>query len=168
MSVQRKEKGFTIIEVVLVLAIAALILLMAILAFPALLRNQKDTQRKSDLNRAITSVTNYQTNNRNALPGTTAAQWLAFENSYLLINGDNFMDPSGVNTSQTPTTPGYVFTLSAVGAVVPAWDQATTQNVIYFTTGAICGNGGTTVAAGSTKVALRMALEGGGTSCINN
>ena len=42
------KKGFTIIEVVLVLAIAGLIFLMVFVALPALQRNQRDTQRKQD------------------------------------------------------------------------------------------------------------------------
>ena len=44
------NKGFTIIEVVLVLAIAGLIFLMVFIALPALQRNQRDTQRKTSLN----------------------------------------------------------------------------------------------------------------------
>ena len=38
------KKGFTIIEVVLVLAIAGLIFLMVFLALPALQRSQRDSQ----------------------------------------------------------------------------------------------------------------------------
>lgn len=44
-------EGFTIIEVVLVLAIAGLIFLMVFLALPALQRSQRDTQRKNDIGR---------------------------------------------------------------------------------------------------------------------
>ena len=46
---QLKERGFTIIEVVLVLAIAALIFLMIFIALPALQRSQRDTARKNDV-----------------------------------------------------------------------------------------------------------------------
>ena len=41
-----QAEGFTIIEVVLVLAIAGLIFLMVFVALPALQRSQRDTQRK--------------------------------------------------------------------------------------------------------------------------
>lgn len=44
----RRRSGFTIIEIVLVLAIAGLVFAMAIVAFPALQRNQRDTQRRND------------------------------------------------------------------------------------------------------------------------
>ena len=45
----KNKKGFTIIEVVLVLAVAGLIFLMVFLALPALQRAQRDTQRKQDM-----------------------------------------------------------------------------------------------------------------------
>ena len=42
--------GFTIIEVVLVLAVAGLIFLMVFIALPTLQRSQRDTQRKNQAN----------------------------------------------------------------------------------------------------------------------
>ena len=65
--IKRKE-GFTIIEVVLVLAIAGLIFLMVFLALPALQRAQRDTQRRDQLSMLMTQLTQYQANNRNRLP----------------------------------------------------------------------------------------------------
>ena len=56
------SKGFTIIEVVLVLAIAGLIFLMVFVALPALQRSQRDTQRRNDMSRVDTSLVQYQTN----------------------------------------------------------------------------------------------------------
>ena len=44
-----QEKGFTIIEVLIVLAIAGLIILVVFLAVPALQRNSRNTQRKNDV-----------------------------------------------------------------------------------------------------------------------
>ena len=44
----KREEGFTIIEVLIVLAIAGLILLIVFLAIPALQRNSRNTQRKND------------------------------------------------------------------------------------------------------------------------
>ena len=64
------KKGFTIIEVVLVLGIAALIFLMVFIAVPVLNRNQRDTARKNDLSLVSTAVTNYSNANRGAWPGT--------------------------------------------------------------------------------------------------
>lgn len=66
-SLTKSKKGFTIIEVVLVLAIAGLIFLMVFIALPALQRNQRDTQRKSDIDRLQSSLISYVSNN-NKLP----------------------------------------------------------------------------------------------------
>lgn len=52
------KKGFTIIEVVLVLAIAGLIFLMVFLALPVLQRSQRDTQRKQDVAMVVTALHN--------------------------------------------------------------------------------------------------------------
>ncbi|MBS7346123.1 MAG: type II secretion system protein [Candidatus Sacchiramonaceae bacterium] len=50
------KNAFTIIEVVLVLAIAGLIFLMVFIALPALQRNQRDAQRRSDLSRVLSAT----------------------------------------------------------------------------------------------------------------
>ena len=64
------KKGFTIIEVVLVLAIAGLIFLMVFIALPALQRSQRNTQREDDIARFLTAVNDYQTNNSGQTPFT--------------------------------------------------------------------------------------------------
>lgn len=48
-SIKQRQQGFTIIEVMIVLVIAAVILLIVFLAVPALQRNSRNTQRKSDI-----------------------------------------------------------------------------------------------------------------------
>ena len=58
------KKGFTIIEVVLVLAIAGLIFLMVFLALPALQRSQRDTERKQDIAMLVTALQNWKVANR--------------------------------------------------------------------------------------------------------
>ena len=59
----KSKKGFTIIEVVLVLAIAGLIFLMVFVALPALQRSQRDTQRRDDMARFMSQLSQYQANN---------------------------------------------------------------------------------------------------------
>ena len=76
------KKGFTIIEVVLVLAIAGLIFLMVFVALPALQRSQRDTQRRNDMSRVDTSLVQYQTNHSNQTdnlpnPGDSSVAWTA-------------------------------------------------------------------------------------------
>lgn len=72
------RKGFTIIEVLIVLAIAGLIILVVLLAVPALQRNARNTTLKSDATALAGAVGEYKSNNDGvrpnaiALSGTTA------------------------------------------------------------------------------------------------
>ena len=66
--VNRHNKGFTIIEVVLVLAIAGLVFLMVFIALPALQAAQRDTQRRADVAIIIAAVKNYTKNNHGKAP----------------------------------------------------------------------------------------------------
>jgi prepilin-type N-terminal cleavage/methylation domain-containing protein len=68
----RKESGFTIIEVLIVLAIAGLILLVVFLAVPALQRNSRNTQAKNAASAILGAVSEYTNNNNGALPNTAA------------------------------------------------------------------------------------------------
>ncbi len=68
MTKEKQTKGFTIIEVVLVLAIAALIFLMVFVAFPALQRSQRDSARKNAVGTVISAVSDYASIKRGALP----------------------------------------------------------------------------------------------------
>lgn len=60
--------GFTIIEVVLVLAIAGLIFLMVFLALPQLRRSQADSQRRRDMGNLVNAVQQYQVSEGGPLP----------------------------------------------------------------------------------------------------
>ncbi|MDB5161280.1 MAG: hypothetical protein JWO96_660, partial [Candidatus Saccharibacteria bacterium] len=58
----KKEKGFTIIEVLIVLAIAGVIMLVVFLAVPALQRNSKNTQRRADVAHMAGLINEYEAN----------------------------------------------------------------------------------------------------------
>lgn len=154
MNTQRKtnEKGFTIIEVVLVLAIAGLIFLMVFIALPALQRGQRDTQRRGDLSRVQKAVQEYQSNNRNALPTFNND----FITRYLKVGGDSFQDPNGTD---------YTFN---TGAMPEESEFVAEPRAVYVSTGAVCNGESITTNQGARKVALRMKLEGGGIACVNN
>lgn len=51
-----KQRGFTIIEVMIVLAIGGLIMLIVFLAIPALQRNQRNNARNSDASRIAAGI----------------------------------------------------------------------------------------------------------------
>jgi prepilin-type N-terminal cleavage/methylation domain-containing protein len=65
---QRKEDGFTIIEVLIVLAIAGLIMVVVFLAVPALQRNSRNNTRKTDANNIMAAVSELTGNKGGAVP----------------------------------------------------------------------------------------------------
>jgi prepilin-type N-terminal cleavage/methylation domain-containing protein len=68
---KNKAKGFTIVEVMIVLAIAGLIMLIVFLAVPALQRNSRNTARRNDASRIAAAVNNYVANNNGQQPVAT-------------------------------------------------------------------------------------------------
>lgn len=68
----RKDRGFTIIEVMIVLAIAGLILAIVFLAVPSLDRSARNNSRKNDATHLAGIVSEYASNNAGTLP--TGAQ----------------------------------------------------------------------------------------------
>lgn len=75
----QQRKGFTIIEVVLVLAIAALIILMVFIAWPALQRTQRDQARKSDVALIGSTISTFKSNNKGKLPDICELNKLVFK-----------------------------------------------------------------------------------------
>ncbi len=67
---KRNSEGFTIIEVMIVLAIAALILLIVLLAVPALQRNSRNTSLKNDAASLASGFSEYISNNDGSQPAS--------------------------------------------------------------------------------------------------
>jgi prepilin-type N-terminal cleavage/methylation domain-containing protein len=65
---RKSNKGFTIIEVLIVLVIASSVLLIVFLAVPQLQRNSRNTQRRSAVASIAGAVNEFNTNNSGALP----------------------------------------------------------------------------------------------------
>ena len=164
------KKGFTIIEVVLVLAIAGLIFLMVFVALPALQRNQRDTQRRQDYADAAAAIIGYASNNGGKLPtltnGTAYPQFAA--NKIINTTGK---DPSNVNYSLivcSGTAAGPKGTCSVNGA--PA---ASNTNIIAPASGQVyvvvkgkCDNGVLKVGTSDKEFAVYGYMEGA-TYCNN-
>lgn len=106
--IKRKQQGFTIIEVVLVLAIAGLIFLMVFIALPALRRSQRDTGRKSDVSIVASALNTYLSNNKgsfNQLSTGTLTPYIDSLSQYDVDGGvlvPNIID-SGIITASVDT-----------------------------------------------------------------
>lgn len=109
---QSLRKGFTLIEVVIVLAIAALIMVVVFLAVQGAQRGQRDNTRKDIANRTLSAVTAFKGNN-SGTPPTTAAHMTDLANNYmratngtLTAQGMTFTWQTGALGACPQTAPG--------------------------------------------------------------
>ncbi|MDO5451619.1 MAG: type II secretion system protein [Candidatus Saccharibacteria bacterium] len=181
------KRGFTVIEVALVLAIAGLIFLMVFVALPGLRTSQRDAERREDVTMLLESVKEYQTNNRGALPGSSEKDklergetvnvtnsssgkdttWAGFYKKYL---GQKFADPSGE-----------YYKLKVIRCGSQAADQACKDNAQYAKSSVVFPNnytmlivlqascyGDKTIGTSNPrKLAVVYKLEGAGVYCSN-
>ena len=169
---KNNKKGFTIIEVVLVLAIAGLIFLMVFLALPALQRSQRDTQRKNDLSRILAAVNEYRAANKGKLPSNQGETTLGdfpkkdkdatgFVKNYLFKDGEEMKDPSGRNYALFDRTPHKL-----------EYNDNSEEIDIEWSANGVCDssqpNGVRKEEGSKGKVSLRIVLEAGGFYCVNN
>lgn len=154
MNTTQTKKGFTIIEVVLVLAIAGLIFLMVFVALPALQRGQRDTQRRDDVSRVISQLQSYATNNRGALPTDAQFRNSSFQNGYLKASTGEFNDPK--------TGVAYVIVSAST-----AGDATLADGELQYKRGVSCNGENATGSGSARQAAVRVKLEGSGHFCQN-
>src|SRR3989344_3303991 len=115
-------KGFTIIEVMIVLAIAGLIMVIVFFAIPQLQRNQRDNARQNVTNRVKAEIETYASNNQGVYPFRTApsTQTMAdFQSRYI----------SNVQIKNPKTGADYQVSIPASAAPNPA--DASNQMYVY-------------------------------------
>lgn len=188
------KKGFTIIEVVLVLAIAGLIFLMVFIALPALQRSQRNTQREDDIARFLTAVNDYQTNNSGKTPfgttGSPATDFTSFVKRYIDsgVEEVKFTAASGETGASSsskcaaascpqftdPDGEMYSFQVIGSGDVESKFSGANAitdvNHVVYVAIDAGCGETeGTAVdGSGDRQIAMFYVEEGGAIVCNDN
>ena len=132
------KKGFTLIEIVIVLAIAALIMVIVFLGVQGAQRSQRDTQAKDNASRLLSAANVYASNNAGAFPATEAA----------------------VDSLIAAPPAGYGVSLAGGGTT-------TRSNVAAAATGTFnVYNANCT--GGTPGVAVRFYQESGGAQCIGN
>jgi prepilin-type N-terminal cleavage/methylation domain-containing protein len=103
--------GFTIIEVLIVLAIAGLILLIVFLAVPALERNARNTERKNDVSSILSAISEYESNNDGQLPTTSGNFSTEFSGEnpklgYYTTAANVYYNYSATTLTTVPANPG--------------------------------------------------------------
>jgi prepilin-type N-terminal cleavage/methylation domain-containing protein len=146
-NIKKKNEGFTIIEVLIVLAIAGLIMLIVFLAVPALQRSSRNTGRKNDVSRVLTAVNEWVSNNSGSTfatgdPVTAVIDSVGATGQYTL-NSSNLTVKDGSTAAQTAMQ---------------------TIAKIQVVTSAKCGASGATVVGTSRQIAIQYALETSGSS----
>lgn len=149
--INKNNKGFTIIEVLIVLAIAGLIMLVVFLAVPALQRSQRNNARKSEASR-LAAVINDCLANKN---GDATQCDSPDEIGFTLAAGIGALPITEYNELKT------------VKASATASDASTTQAIYQLS--AQCGTGAFTTGS-NRQYAVGYKYESGSNqvwACIN-
>ena len=180
----KNKKGFTIIEVVLVLAIAGLIFLMVFIALPALQSSQRNTQRRNDISRFLTAVNDFQSNNSGRSPfdatsGVDANFIRRYIDQGIAVDNNGGISCTAASCPQFTDPDGELYSFNVSAAAIPngqtsanfgGYDNTDVDHVVYVYINASCGEAeGTYVAGtGNRQVALFYSLEGGSSTCNDN
>ena len=178
----RTSNGFTLIEVVLVLAIGGLIFLLAFLAFQQVSANRRDTQRRSDARRMIAMIEEFSTNSpsrtypcsERTFPleegfsnRATATTYFSYCNGVrsMLENDDSFNVPSAQHS-------GYFGYNDPSGdnqyIIVSNKNQGLSDHWLWVHIGTKCENGVVATVNSRSAWSVRVKLEKGGTYCVSN
>jgi prepilin-type N-terminal cleavage/methylation domain-containing protein len=143
---QKRQEGFTIIEVLIVLAIAAVILLIVFLAVPALQRNSRNNSIRNDAASVLAGVNDFISNNNGNLPTGPASQ----TGPTLTITG-----VPGTNATEAKVRGGTIVQISTgnCGAAAPA------QGTVDAHTGCKCNTAGTAMTAAARAIAAQFVTE---------
>lgn len=157
---QKKQEGFTIIEVLIVLAIAGLIMLIVFLAVPALQRNSRNTQRTSDASRIATAVSNWVSNNN----GKVFTAGTGNANITAVIADAGTLGQYELVASGATATQGVLTVVTGLQSALPVANIRDMRVV----TGARCGDNGATLASTNTRESvLQYVKEPSTGTCIN-
>jgi len=157
------NKGFTIVETLIVLAIAATIILVVLLAVPGLQRGSRNTTARTAASNIIAGWNEQVAALNGASPGvpTAAAGTITINNVvYKLATG---VTPT-IGTVAAATTVGY----SASAAVFASGGTTSVvaPNTLIVATSATC-NGNNAAALGTTtNIAVFYPVENGGTGAV--
>ena len=140
-NLKKRIEGFTIIEVLIVLAIAGLIILIVFLAVPALQRNNRNTQRKSDVSAILGGVSEWVSTHDGALPADAGEVFTVSNIGY-------FEETDGGGAGEVELVNGAHAALGAAAA----------DDRIVIATGAGC-NGAAAEARGARQTAILYLIE---------
>lgn len=130
---QPNSEGFTIIEIVIVLAIAAFILLIVLLAVPALQRNSRNSAIKNDASAMAGGIADFESNNNGAVAtkGTFGTNGFTLANATVNNGATVKLQGSTSVNGATTGSPSFAVTTQPAAANVSA-------GALYVDTGEGC------------------------------
>ena len=148
------ESGFTIVETIIVVAVAGLILLIVLLAIPMLQRNSRNNQRKQDVQAVLEAVSHHELNNsgnfldcgHGAFPSCVGSGHLLAYSHMTFYTDNNQVIVQLLGSGQTAPAP-------------------TNQDVVYVYNHQKCNqnsNGSTAQGAGYGDIVALYSIEGNG------
>lgn len=171
----KRQEGFTIIEVLIVLAIAGLLMAVVFIAVPQLQRNSRDNARQNMVQRLKTEMETYSGNNQGRYPldfsacaaGNNVGRWCDFYNRYVSGKID-VRDPSTGSDVVAATFSGGFRNGDGAAATLPA-----NAGEVTIARGAKCDGEGIaasgTANANTKNFALVIGLDRAGTRyCLDN
>ena len=139
-NLKKNQSGFTIIEVLIVLAIAGLIMVAVFTAVPALQRNGTNTTKRGDASKVLGAVAEFVSNNNGRVPSLAA-------------------NATTIKTSANANSAASVTLVTGFASIA----QLTDTDSFEVVTGAICNSAAVGVAAAGNPAASAlsgMALAG--------
>jgi len=156
----KRAQGFTIIEVMIVLAIAGLILAIVFFAVPQLQRNARDNQRENVATRIKAELDTYHSNNQGKYPwtgGSTSYAACATGSGGATLTCQDFMYRYIYNSTTSPVVNINDPTTGTAATVYMGWDQAGGNEA----TGRTWGPGRIYVSVGNSCVGDQPGATGG-------
>jgi prepilin-type N-terminal cleavage/methylation domain-containing protein len=145
----KRNEGFTIIEVLIVLAIAGLILVVVFLAVPNLQRSQRNSARKSDASRISTAASSFYSNHNGNAPSSAA-------DAAAIVSDAGKLGQLNITGGDTTQTVNKLDLTSNSFSGTAADDE-----VILGATSTKCNSSGTGFSSGTTRqMALLYPVEG--------
>ncbi len=157
----RSYSGFTIIETLIVLALAGMILLIVFEAIPALERSSRNSARKQDVQAILAAVDHFELNNSGDLPNSSSPNFLQYTKLY-------YYSDSNIEYVPSPDSP----TNNGVNVeIFSDWEKAsqasispnTNQNTVNIYNYQVCSTtsqgASTTAGAGYNDIVALYSLE---------
>lgn len=160
----RDNQGFTIVETIIVLAIAGLILLVVLLAIPALERSSRNNNRRQDVQTILAAVSKHELNNSGNMPQASDNP------SFLQFDKLTYYDKNIQYNPSTPTANGINLYISADGqaAATQANPSSVPLDAVYIYNHKKCdGSTATTAGAAFSDVVALYSIETGTSGALS-